>query len=54
MNQITNNKQYDLEERCFIFAGRVRQYVKKLPTTMNNSEILTFCHGLKLEADSGK
>ena len=38
MNQIPNNKQYDLEERCFVFARRVRQYVKKLPKTISNIE----------------
>ncbi|PJB15722.1 four helix bundle protein [Candidatus Falkowbacteria bacterium CG_4_9_14_3_um_filter_38_19] len=38
MNQITNNKQYNLEDRCFEFARRVRQYVKKLPRTINNIE----------------
>lgn len=38
MTQITNNKQYDLEERTFKFAQRVRDYVKKLPKTISNIE----------------
>jgi four helix bundle protein len=38
MTQIINNKQYNLEDRCFEFARRVRRYVKKLPKTMNNLE----------------
>lgn len=28
MIQISNNKQYDLEERCFKFAKRVNEYIK--------------------------
>jgi len=38
MSQISNPKQYDLEERCFNFAQRVREYVKKLPRTISNIE----------------
>jgi four helix bundle protein len=34
MNQI--RKQYDLEERTFEFAQRVRRFVKKLPKTVAN------------------
>ena len=30
--------QYDLEERTFEFARRVRQFVKKLPRTICNIE----------------
>jgi four helix bundle protein len=33
-----NNKQYDLEERCLVFARDVRQYVKKLLRSINNIE----------------
>lgn len=29
-----NSKQYDLEERTFLYAKRVRDYVKKLPKTL--------------------
>ena len=31
-------KQYDLEERTFRFAQRVREFVKKLPQTLANIE----------------
>lgn len=31
-------KQYDLEERCLNFAGRVNSYVNKLPRTIPNIE----------------
>lgn len=33
-----NSKQYDLEERTYIFAKRVRDFVKKLPKTIANIE----------------
>jgi len=33
-----NLKQYDLEERTFQFAQKVREFVKKLPRTLPNSE----------------
>ena len=33
-----NKKPYDLEERTFQFAERVREYVKKLPKTLSNVE----------------
>jgi len=33
-----NPKQYDLEDRTFNFAKRVRAFVKKLPKTMANME----------------
>ena len=33
-----NPKQYDLEERTFQFARRIREFVKKLPKTLANSE----------------
>lgn len=32
------SKQYDLEERTFEFAKRVREFVKKLPKTIANIE----------------
>ncbi|MDD5590167.1 MAG: four helix bundle protein [Candidatus Portnoybacteria bacterium] len=35
MSQIQNSKQYDLEERTFNFARRVRQFVKKLTNTIS-------------------
>lgn len=38
MLQIQNSKQYDLEERTFAFAARVRAYVRKLPRTVSNLE----------------
>lgn len=38
MIQIKNSKQYDLEDRTFEFAKRVRVFVKKLPRTISNIE----------------
>jgi len=38
MTKIQNSKQYDLEERTFKFAQRVRDYVKKLHKTIQNIE----------------
>lgn len=38
MNQIRNSKQYNLEDRTFIFAKQCRDYVKKLPKTISNFE----------------
>lgn len=38
MNQISNPKQYDLEDRCLEFARRVNKYVNKLPRTISNIE----------------
>jgi len=38
MNQISNSKQYDLEERTYKFAKRVNEYVNKLPKTISNIE----------------
>jgi four helix bundle protein len=32
------HKQYDLEERTFKFAKRVRIFIKKLPKTLSNIE----------------
>jgi four helix bundle protein len=36
--QISNSKQYDLEERTLSFAHRVGCYVNKLPKTISNLE----------------
>ena len=33
-----NSKKYDLEERTFLFAKRIRDFVKKLPKTIANIE----------------
>lgn len=38
MNQITNSKQYDSEERCLVFAKRVNNYVNQLPRSISNLE----------------
>lgn len=38
MNEEENSKQYDLEERTFQFAKRVRAFVKKLPRNVTNFE----------------
>ena len=41
MTQITNikqSKQYDLEDRTFEFAKKVRLYVKSLPYSVSNNE----------------
>lgn len=38
MTENTNSKQYDLEERTFKYAQRVRFFVKKLPRTIGNLE----------------
>lgn len=38
MTKIQNNKQYDLEERTFEFARRVRSLIKKFPKTIGNIE----------------
>jgi four helix bundle protein len=43
-----NNKHYDLEERTFKFAKRVRDLVKKIPKTMSNLE-----YGKQLIRSSG-
>lgn len=32
------NRIYDLEERTFLFAKRVRDFVKKIPKTLSNLE----------------
>jgi four helix bundle protein len=38
MNGSPNPKPYDLEERTFQFAARVRSFVKRLPRTISNCE----------------
>jgi four helix bundle protein len=38
MTKNTNSKQYDLEDRTFEFAKRVRKFVKKLTRTIANIE----------------
>jgi four helix bundle protein len=36
--QNTNNKIYDLEERCLKFAEKINLYVNQLPKTISNLE----------------
>ena len=38
MPQDENSKRFDLEDRTFAFAKRVRAFVKKLPKTVGNLE----------------
>jgi len=38
MTKIQNPKQYDLEDRTYAFAKRVRDFVKKLAKTIANIE----------------
>ena len=38
MTKKQNSKQYDLEDRTFEFARRVRTFVKKLPKSLANKE----------------
>ena len=38
MTKNLNSKRYDLEDRTFVFAKRVRAFVKKLPKTLANIE----------------
>jgi len=47
-SQITNSKQYDLEERTYLFAKRVNEYVSRLPKTISNIE-----NGKQLVKSSG-
>ena len=37
-SNFSNHKQYNLEERTFIFAKRVRIFIKKLPKTLTSIE----------------
>ena len=38
MTENQNSKQFDLEDRTFLFAKRVRKFVKELPKTLANIE----------------
>lgn len=38
MLQISNSKQYDLEERTFEFAKRTREFIRRLPKNTTNYE----------------
>jgi four helix bundle protein len=38
MSEIQNPKPYDLEERTYKFAKRVREFIRKVPKTMSNIE----------------
>jgi four helix bundle protein len=38
MTKKENSKQYDLEDRTFEFARRIRAFVKKLPKSLANIE----------------
>jgi four helix bundle protein len=38
MTKTPNSKPYDLEERTYEFAKRVRDFVKRLPKTLSNIE----------------
>jgi len=49
MTEIQNPKpRYDLEERTYLFAKRVRDYIKKIPRTISNIE-----YGKQLVRSSG-
>ncbi len=36
MSEAKNSKQYDLEERTFQFASKVREYVKTIPKSVSS------------------
>ncbi|MBI4374438.1 MAG: four helix bundle protein [Deltaproteobacteria bacterium] len=38
MTEIQNQKRYDLEERTLEFAGRVRDFIRRLPKNIANFE----------------
>ena len=38
MNEQPNSRRFDLRERTFKYAKRVREYVEKLPKTLRNIE----------------
>ena len=40
MTEIRNSKQYDLEERTLKFAKKVIRFVKDLPKTIANIEVI--------------
>ena len=48
MTKIQSSKRYDLEERTFLFAQRVKEYEKKLPKKIFNIE-----YGKQLIRSSG-
>ncbi len=35
---LQNQKQYDLEDRTFLFAQKTRSFIKKIPRTVSNIE----------------
>ena len=49
MTEIRNPKQYDLEERTLKFAKEVIKFVKSLPRTITNIEIIMKIFGAILE-----
>ena len=38
MTKTQNSKHYDLEERTFLFAGKCRDFIKKIPKNISNFE----------------
>lgn len=38
MTETQNSKKYDLEERTFVFAKNVREFIRKLPKNTTNYE----------------
>lgn len=48
MPKLQNGKQYDLEDRTYIFARDVREFIKKLSRTISNLE-----YGKQLIRSSG-
>jgi len=38
MSEALNKRKYDLDERTFLFAKRVNEYVERLPKTISNIE----------------
>jgi four helix bundle protein len=40
MDKLDSSKQYDLDERTFKFASDVMQFVKLLPRSISNAEIV--------------
>ena len=38
MSEALNKRKYDLDERTFLFAKRVNEYVERLPNTISNIE----------------
>jgi len=41
MTKIQNSKHYDLEERTFQFTKRVIEFCKRLPKTVENTELIS-------------